>query len=69
MLELANMMIRIFGLNCQPDIIEPRPGDIRYSCANTDKMRSFLNLVPDDELEPYLKNLAAKVYQEGKCSN
>jgi nucleoside-diphosphate-sugar epimerase len=69
MLELANMMIRIFGLNCQPDITEPRPGDIRYSCANTDKMRSFLNLVPDDELEPYLKNLASKVYQEGKCSN
>ena len=62
-LELADMMIRIFGINCQPDSAEPRPGDIQYSCANTDKMKSLLGIVPGEELESYLKILAAKVYR------
>jgi len=60
---LATMMIKIFGLNCEPIYVEPRPGDIRYSCANTDKMRTVLGLVPGNELEAYLKNLPGMRYR------
>ena len=62
-LELADMMTRTFGLSCQPIVTDARPGDIRYNCANTDKMRSFLGFVAGKELEPYLRSLAVKVYR------
>ena len=68
-IELAGMMIRTFGLSCQPSFSEPRPGDIRYSSSNTDRMRSVLGFVPDDELELYLRSLPAINYHTMKEGN
>jgi UDP-glucose 4-epimerase len=61
--ELADKMIKVFGLNCEPNYVEPRPGDIRYSYANTDKMRTVLGLVPADDLYAYLNNLPGMRYR------
>ena len=54
---LAQMMISIFNLNFEPILAERRQGDIMYSVADTNRLRTDLGFVPSDELECNLRKM------------
>ena len=55
--ELAHEMIRIFGYDMQPVYLEPRSGDITYSCASITKARDVLKFVSTEGIRAGLMNL------------
>jgi UDP-glucose 4-epimerase len=58
--DLAQMMIKIFGLDLEPVFAEPRRGDIVNSLADISRLKIVLSFVPPTEIEPYLKQMFKK---------
>ena len=55
-LELAEIIIDIAGINCKPVFDKPRKGDIRRSCANISKAKK-LGFEPKTDLKRDLKEI------------
>ena len=56
-LELAELMSRIAGVNVQPVFAPPRPGDVRRSVADVSRAREELGFEPSVTLEEGLSDL------------
>lgn len=55
--ELANMIIKLSGLDLEPIYIEPRPGDIKHSYADITKIKNSLGFKPRISLYDGIKEL------------
>ena len=55
--ELAEMLIKLAGLEVEPIYADPRPGDIRHSYADISRAREILGWSPATPLERGLKLL------------
>lgn len=56
-IELARMMIRLYGLNVEPIHVPPRPGDVRGSYADISLAKRLLGWNPKISLEEGLRRL------------
>jgi len=56
-LELARLIMRLADIEGEPVFDEPRPGDIKHSCANIEKARKILGFEPQTTLEEGIKKL------------
>jgi UDP-glucose 4-epimerase len=56
-IELARMMIRLYGLNVEPIHVPPRPGDVRGSYADISLAKRLLRWNPKISLEEGLRRL------------
>ncbi len=56
-IELAQMMIRLYGLDVDPVYAPPRPGDVGESYADTSLARKILGWIPSIGLENGLRKL------------
>jgi len=48
--ELAGLLIELMGVDVEPVYSDPRPGDIRYSCADIGRARKVLGFEPRVDL-------------------
>ena len=55
--DLAQRMIRVFGIDLKPIYYEAREGDIKYIYADTKKSKSILKFIAIEELESFLKRM------------
>lgn len=60
-IELARLMIRLFGLDLEPIHTDPRPGDIRHSCADISRAEKVLGWRPKTDLESGLREILSKL--------
>jgi len=56
-IDLARLLIRLFGLDLEPIHADPRPGDIRHSYADISRIKRVLGWQPKISLEEGLKRL------------
>jgi nucleoside-diphosphate-sugar epimerase len=49
--------MRLANIEGEPVFDEPRPGDIKHSCANIEKARKILGFEPQTTLEEGIKKL------------
>jgi len=56
-IELARMMIRLYGLNVEPIHVPPRPGDVKGSYADISLAKRLLGWNPKISLEEGLRRL------------
>lgn len=66
--ELAYMVIRLAGLSNRPIYAPPRPGDIKHSVANINKIKS-LGWEPQTTIEEGLKKLWADAHRPQRSKN
>jgi UDP-glucose 4-epimerase len=59
--ELANMMIKISGLELKPDYVEPRKGDIKKSQADNSLAKELIGWVPQVSLEEGMAKIFPKI--------
>lgn len=55
--RLAELAIELAGADVEPQYSDPRPGDVRHSCADVTKIRREIGFEPTVELEAGLKEL------------
>jgi UDP-glucose 4-epimerase len=55
--DLAQRMIRIFGIDLEPIYYEAKEGDIKYIYADTKKSKSILKFIAIEEIESCLKQI------------
>src|SRR5919112_2399206 len=69
--DLAQRMIRIFGIDLKPIHYGAREGDIKYIYADTTKSKSILKFIAIEELELCLKRILkpsfAKINRDSNC--
>ncbi len=56
-LDLARLMMRLWGVEGEPEFAPPRPGDIRESVADVSRIRRELGFEPSIGLEEGLRGL------------
>jgi len=56
--QLADKLIKLFGLNIKPIHLKPRAGDVKRSCANINKAREILGFKVKTPLEIGLEKCA-----------
>jgi len=49
--ELAKLLIELMGVDVEPVYSDPRPGDIRYSCADISRAKEVLGFEPKVSLK------------------
>ncbi len=59
--DLAQRMIRIFGIDLEPIYYGAKEGDIKYTYADTRKSKNILKFIAIEELEPCLKQMVIKL--------
>ncbi len=57
--DLAGMIMRAAGVNCEIIYQDPRPGDIRYSVADISKAKQELGYAPKYSIEDGIKETVA----------
>ena len=60
-IDLARLMISLFELDLEPVHTDPRPGDIRHSCADISRARKVLGWRPRTSLESGLRELLSEL--------
>lgn len=55
--ELAELVVKLAGLDLRPAYIKPRPGDVEHSYADISKARKLLGFEPRVSLEQGLREL------------
>jgi UDP-glucose 4-epimerase len=60
--DLAQRMIRIFGIDLAPIYYEAKEGDIKYIYTDTKKSKSILKFIAMDELESGLKQIVKQPF-------
>ena len=60
--DLAQRMIRIFGIDLEPIYYRAKEGDIKYSYADTKKSKSILKFIAIEELESCLKQIVKQSF-------
>jgi UDP-glucose 4-epimerase len=64
--DLAQRMIRIFGIDLEPIYYEAKVGDIKYIFADTKKSKSILKFISMEELESGLKRMLKPSFLQSK---
>jgi UDP-glucose 4-epimerase len=60
--DLAQRMIRIFGVDLEPIYYGAKEGDIKYTYADTRKSKSILKFIAIEELESGLKQIVKQSF-------
>ncbi len=61
LLEMISAIESVVGHEVEKKFAEARPGDVRHSCANTDRLRELLGMTPSTPLSKGLEMLIASL--------